>query len=194
MIPLILYLGAALGLFVLIFVLVRPQSEPVEGIAHQFVEARGSLQTLQQGLLPPDLLNRIFDRRDLDFVTGQTPPDIHRLFRAERKKISRMWVRRVRVEILSLMHFHRSHSRFHRNISMLTELRLGLDFARLLLVCRILETVFSVGGPYAAPRLVRSVASGASRLCTASEKSLAFLNVPGVGSFRGGSTSGSAAV
>jgi len=180
MIPLILFLGAALGLFVLIFFLARPNRAPVEGIAHQFVEARGSLQTLQQGLLPPDLLNRIFDRRDLDYVNSQTPPEVRRLFQTQRKQISLMWVRRVRAEILNLMHFHRSHSRFHTNISMLTEIRLALDFAGLLIVCRILETLFSVRGPYAAPGMVQSVAAAASRLCAASEKSLAFLNVPNV--------------
>lgn len=194
MIALIFYVGAAVALFILMFVLSRPHRAPVEGIAHQFVEARGSLHTLQQGLLPADLLNRIFDRRDLDYVQGQPSPDVRQLFLSQRKAISLMWVRRVRSEILNLMHFHRSHSRFHTNISILTEVRLALDFAVLLIVCRILETVFSVRGPYAAPRLVQSVANSASRLCTASEKSLAFLKVPGVSAFRGDSTPGSAAV
>ena len=194
MIALLFYIGAAVCLFFLMFALARPQRAPVEGIAHQFVEARSSLQTLQQGLLPADLLNRIFDRRDLDYIDGQAAPEIRRLFLSQRKAISLMWVRRVRSEILSLMHFHRSHSRFHTNISLLTEMRLALDFAGLLFVCRILETIFSLRGPYAAPRLVQSVAAAASRLCTASEKSLAFLNVPGVNAFRGDSTPGNAAV
>lgn len=194
MIALLFYIGAAVCLFVLMFALARPQRAPVEGIAHQFVEARSSLQTLQQGLLPADLLNRIFDRRDLDYIDGQAAPEIRQLFLSQRKAISLMWVRRVRSEILSLMHFHRSHSRFHTNISLLTEMRLALDFAGLLFVCRILETIFSLRGPYAAPRLVQSVASAASRLCAASEKSLAFLNVPGVSAFRGDSPPGNAAV
>ena len=194
MIALLFYIGAAVCLFVLMFALARPQRAPVEGIAHQFVEARSSLQTLQQGLLPTDLLNRIFDRRDLDYIDGQAAPEIRQLFLSQRKAISLMWVRRVRSEILSLMHFHRSHSRFHTNISLLTEMRLALDFAGLLFVCRILETIFSSRGPYAAPRLVQSVAAAASRLCTASEKSLAFLNVPGVNAFHGDSPPGNAAV
>jgi hypothetical protein len=193
-IALLFDVGAAVCLFILMFALARPQHAPVEGIANQFVAARGSLQTLQQGLLPTDLLNRIFDRRDLDYIDGQAAPDIRRVFLAQRRAISLMWVRRVRCEILNLLHFHRSHSRFHTNISTLSELRLALDFAGLLFVCRILETIFSLRGPYAAPRLVQSVASAASRLCTASEKSLAFLKVPGVSAFRGDSTPGNAAV
>ena len=194
MIALVFYVGAAVGLFILIFVLARPNRAPVEGIAHQFVEARTSLQTLQEGLLPANLLNRIFDRRDLDYVSGQSSPDIRQLFLSQRRAISLMWVRRVRAEVLNLMHFHRGYSRFHTHIGILTELRLALDFGGLLMMCRILETVFSLRGPYAAPRIVQSVASAASRLCTASEKSLAFLNVPSVTAFRGDSTPGNAAV
>jgi hypothetical protein len=194
MIVLILCVGAALGLLILMFVLARPHRAPVEGIAHQFVEARGSLHTLQQGLLPTDLLNRIFDRRDLEYVNTHPSPDVRRLFLSQRKAISLIWVRRVRSEILNLMHFHRSHSRFHTNISILTEVRLALDFAALLVVCRILETAFSVRGPYAAPRLVQSVVTVASRLCSASEKSLAFLKAPNTPDLRGDSSRGSATV
>jgi hypothetical protein len=193
-IALLFYVGAAVCLFILMYALARPHRAPVEGIAHQFVEARGSLQTLQQGLLPPDLLNRIFDRHDLDYISGLATPHIRQLFLSQRKSISLLWVRRVRSEILNLMHFHRTHSRFHTEISILTEIRLAVDFAGLLIVCRILEIVFSWRGPYAAPRMVQAVASAASRLCTASEKSLAFLNVPGVSAFRGDSTPGNAAV
>ena len=182
MIALILFLGVGIGLAMLMLVLTRRSQTPAEGSAHQFVEARGSLQTLQQGLLPQDLINRIFDRQDLEFVAGTTSREIRRMFLAERKRISLQWVRRVRLEILNLMHFHRGYSRFHSEISLLTELRLALDFAGLLLVCRVLETLFYFRGPYAAPRMVRATASAAARLCMASEKSLAFLNTPTLGS------------
>jgi hypothetical protein len=194
MIALVLYVGAAVCLFILMYVLARPHRAPVEGIAHQFVEARTSLQTLQEGLLPANLLNRIFDRRDLDYVSGQSSPDIRQLFLSQRRAISLMWVRRVRSEILNLMHFHRSHSRFHTNIGILAEMRLALDFAALLILCRILEAVFSFRGPYAAPRMAQSVVSAASRLCAASEKSLAFLNAPNAPGFRGDSSRGNATV
>ena len=176
MIALILYLGLAIGLFVLMYVLARHSHAPVEGSAHQFVEARGSLQTLQQGLLPRDLINRIFDRQDLQYVTEKMPAEIHRLFLAERKRISLSWVRRVRLEILHLMRFHRAHSRFYVRLSLMTEIRLAFDFAGLLLACRALEGLFYFRGPYAAPGMVRMTASAAARLCMASERSLAFLN------------------
>jgi hypothetical protein len=194
MIALILYLCAAVALFALLFVLARRSHAPVEGCASLFVEARGSLQTLQRGLLPRELIGRIFDRRDLEYVTRHTPPDIQNQFLTDRKRISLQWVRRVRLELLNLMHFHRAHSRFHTTISPWTELRLALDFAGLLLACRILELLFYFRGPYAAPRMVSATASAAARLCTASERSLDFLKVPNVHPFSDKSTSGNATI
>lgn len=194
MIALIFYFGVGIGLFVLLYVLARRDGMPAQGSAHQFVEAAGALHTLQYGLLPGDLVGRIFDRPDLEYVTTKTSPEIRRLFLTERKRIALSWVRRLRLEIVNLMHFHRSYSRFHSQLGLLTELRLALDFAGLLLVCRILEMLFYFRGTYAAPRMVRGAASAAARLCTASEKSLAFLNAPNVQAFIDKSRRGNATV
>ena len=103
-------------------------------------------------------------------------------------------MRRVRLEVLNLMHFHRAHSRFYVQLSLPTEIRLTLDFAGLLLACRLLEAIFYFRGPYAAPRMVNLTASAAIRLCMASEKSLAFLNATNIDQFRNKTTPGSAVV
>ncbi|HEY4878386.1 MAG TPA: hypothetical protein VIH97_04630 [Candidatus Acidoferrales bacterium] len=194
MIALILYLGVGLGLFVLLYFLARRSHAPVEGSAHQFVEARSSLQTLEQGLLPRDMIARIFDRQDLQYVTTKVPAEIRGLFLAERKRISLSWVRRVRQEVVNLMHFHRAHSRFYVQLSLPTEIRLAFDFAGLLLACRLLEAIFYLRGPYAAPRMVNLTASAAMRLCVESEKSLAFLNAANIDQFRNKTTPGGAVV
>jgi hypothetical protein len=194
MIALILYLCVGIGLFVLMSVLARRNHAPVEGSAHQFVEARGSLQTLQQGLLPRDLINRIFDRQDLRYVTEKMSPQIRKLFIRERKRVSLSWVRRVRLEVLNLMQFHRSHSRFYIRLSLMTEIRLAVDFAGLLLACRVLEALFYFRGPYASPRMVNMTASAAVRLCMASEKSLGFLNAANMRPFSDKPTPGNAVV
>jgi hypothetical protein len=191
MIALILYLCLGLGLFALLLALARRNHAPIAGSAHVFVEARGSLETLQRGLLPPDLIQRVFDRRDLEYVTQKMSPDIQKLFLAERKRISLQWVRRVRLEIRNLMHFHRGHSRFLVEIGFWTELRLAFNFAGLLLACRTLETLFYFRGPYAAPSMVDATVSAAARLCTVSERSLAFLN-PSLRPFREDQTHGNA--
>jgi hypothetical protein len=179
-ITLLLTLTLGLGLFILLFALIRRSNVPVEGSAYQFVAARGSLRALQRELLPRDFIDRLFDRNDLEYVSAQTSGEVRRLFLAERKRVSVLWVQRVRSEILKLMHFHRGHSRFQSKISVLTEIRLAADFAALLVICRMLEVSFNLRGPYAAPWLVDSAATTAARLCTVSEKSLAFLNVPGL--------------
>lgn len=192
MIALILYLLIGVGLLALLTVLALRKHSPVEGSAHLFVEARDSLLTLQQGLLPSDLIRRIFDRSDLEYVTGNMPAEIQSLFLAERKQISVQWVRRVRLELRNLMHFHRGHSRFHGEISVLAELRLASSFAALLVACRFLETIFYFRGPYAAPSLVRATASAAARLCATSEKSMSFLNAANLRPFSGDSKRGNA--
>jgi hypothetical protein len=180
MIALLLSIGLGLGLILLLWAMVRRSHLPVEGSAYQFVEARGSLRALQRDLLPRDFIDRLFDRSDLEYVSTHTSGDVRRLFLAERKHLSILWVQRVRSEILKLMHFHRGHSRFQSKISVRTEIRLAADFAALLVICRMLEAIFHFRGPYAASRLVDSAAATAARLCTVSEESLAFLNLPGL--------------
>jgi hypothetical protein len=194
MIPLLLSLALGLALFFLLYRLARRSRVPAEGSAYQFVEARGSLHALQRELLPRDFIDRLFDRRDLEFVSAQAPADVRQLFLTERKRISILWVQRVRSEILKLMQFHRGHSRFHSKISVLTEIRLAADFAALLIICRMLEAIFYFRGPYAAPHLVDSAAATAARLCTVSEKSLAFLNAPALRAVAGESPRGSATI
>jgi hypothetical protein len=173
---LIIYLLIGAGLFVFLFALARRKGAPVEGCGREFVEARHALRTLRSGLLPADLIERIFGRGDLEYVTAETAPEIHRLFLTERKRISLMWAGRLRREIRNLMHFHLGYSRFQAKMSLNTELRLALDFLVLVLACRALQLVLLARGPYGAPAMVGVAAGAAARVCRISEKSLAFLN------------------
>src|SRR5580698_11580703 len=68
MIGLVLYLLVGVGLLVVLWVLARRERAPVEGCGRQFVEARQALRTLQLGLLPDSLIERIFDPEDFRFV------------------------------------------------------------------------------------------------------------------------------
>ena len=128
MIALIIYLLIGAGLFIFLVALARRKGAPVEGCGQEFVEARHALLTLRSGLLPASLLERIFGRGDLEYVTAETPPEIRKLFLAERKRISLIWARRMRLEIRNLMRFHLGYSRFQAKMSLDTELRLALDF------------------------------------------------------------------
>ncbi|HXN25586.1 MAG TPA: hypothetical protein VN902_00595 [Candidatus Acidoferrales bacterium] len=194
MIALLLYLLVGVGLLVFLWLLARRKGAPVEGCGRQFVEARQALRTLQEGLLPDNLIQRIFDRDDFRYVMASSPADIAELFLQERRRISLMWVRRVRCEVRNLMQFHLDYSRLHAKLSLLTEIRLGLDFAVLLLACRALRILLYLRGPYGARAVVGVMTAAAGRVCAASEKSLAFLNPPALGSFRRDSAGDGAAI
>jgi hypothetical protein len=194
MIGLLLYLALGIGLLVFLWALARRKGAPVEGCGRQFVEARQALRTLQFGLLPENLIERIFDPEDFRYVTAASPGEIGELFLQERTRISLMWVRRVRSEIGNLMHFHLAYSRLHAKLSLLTEIRLALDFALLLLVCRALRILLYLRGPYGARAVAGVLTAAAGRVCTASEKSLAFLNPPALESFRRDSAGHGAAI
>jgi hypothetical protein len=194
MIGLLLYLALGVGLLVVLWALARRKSAPVEGCGRQFVEARQALRTLQLGLLPENLIERIFDQEDYRYVTATSPGEIGELFLQERSRISLMWVRRVRSEIRNLMHFHLAYSRLHAKLSLLTEIRLAVDFALLLMACRALRILLYLRGPYGARSMVRVLTGTAGRVCAASEKSLAFLNPPTLESLRRDSAGHGAAI
>ena len=147
----------------------------VEGGSIALVQARQALNVLQAGLLPADLVARIFDRADLDYVEMQCSPELHDLFMEERKRVALLWVSRVRKQVVNLKKFHLGSSRFYARLNVGTELSLAFDFARVLFACRMLELFVQVRGPYAAPRMVGAMAATATKVCHVSQDSLAFL-------------------
>lgn len=194
MTALIIYLLIGAGLFVFLFALARRKGAPVEGCGKEFVEAQHALRTLRSGLLPAGLIERIFGREDLKYVTAETTPEIRSLFLAERKRISLMWAGRLRLEIRNLMHFHLGYSRFQAKMSLHTELRLAFDFLVLVLACRALQLVLWAKGPYGGPAIVGVAAGAAARVCRISEKSLSFLNPSAMENLPSDSTSGRTAI
>jgi hypothetical protein len=147
----------------------------VEGGSGALVQARQALNTLQAGLLPAELVARIFDRADLNYVESQTSSEIRDLFIGERKRVALLWVSRVRQQLESLKRFHLGSARFYARLNLRTELSLAVDFARLLFACRLLQVFVHLGGPYAAPRFVGATAEVATKVCNVSQESLAFL-------------------
>jgi hypothetical protein len=147
----------------------------VEGGSDAMVKAKQALSSLQAGLLPAEMVARIFDRTDLVYVESQSSNDIREMFMSERKLVVLSWIRRVRQEVDDLRNFHLGSARFYAGLSLTTEISLGFDFAMLLLACRALQVSVYLGGPYAAPRMVASTAAIANRVCAISERSLAFL-------------------
>lgn len=173
MIQLILFL--LVGALLLVSLTSFAWRRRAEGGSTALVQARQALNALQGGLLPAELVARVFDRADLDYVESQPSAELRDLFIEERKRVALLWVRRVREQLLSLKRFHSGSARFYARLDLRTELSLFMDFNRLLFACRMLEVFVHLRGPYAAPRIVGAMAATATKVCSVSQESLAFL-------------------
>jgi hypothetical protein len=170
---LISFIAIALGLGLSLASLVLRKR--AEGGADAMVKAKQALSSLQAGLLPAEMVSRLFDRTDLNFVEAHGCTEIRELFLQERKRVVLAWIGRIRQEVKDLKRFHLGSARFYAGLSLATEISLGVDFAIVLLACRALQVSVYLGGPYAAPRMVARTAAVANRVCDVSERALAFL-------------------
>ncbi len=175
MIQLGLFIAISVGFLVLLFLVMRRPAETVVGSAGGMVAARRSVQELQTGLLPNDLIERIFGNADLEYVSATGSPRALELFMGERKRLAQAWVRQVRDEVLRLKEFHTRQSRMFADASLATEISIAFNFAELQVQCRVLQLLLQWRGPYAAPYLVRKTATRAAGLCAVFDRSLAFL-------------------
>lgn len=177
MIQLLFFVLIGVALLASLLLIGRRGSVRAEGDSGALLEARRALDSLQGGLLPEELVQRIFARDDLDYLSSSAAPKAVRdLFVSERKRVALSWISQVRCQISSLKRFHVGAARSYARLGMRTELKLACHFAALLVACRALRLAVYVGGPYAAPRMVGATAAAAASICTISEQSLAFLN------------------
>ena len=175
MMQLVIFLAVAIALLVLLFMAMRRQPSHAAGSAGELVTAKKTLESLQLGLLPAELVDQIFGQRDLTYVATIGSNEIRSLFLSERKRLALTWIRRVRKQVRALKDFHVSRSRMFTQMSRWRELSLALDFAGLEARCRFLQLVLLWRGPYAAPDFARRTAATAGRVCATLDQSLAFL-------------------
>jgi len=191
---LVLFLILGAGFLCLLYFFAGRAGARAERGADALLEAREALNSLQSGLLPPDLIVRIFARDDLNFITSMESPKIEGVFLRERRRIALQWVAQVRKQVLNLKRFHSGESRRYAQLNPRTEIALAFDFAALLIACRVLQIVFYLRGPYAASGIVNRAVGAAGKVCVVSERSLAFLRSTNAGGLGGRSTGGSAAL
>jgi hypothetical protein len=189
-VALFLVLGAACLLVLSIFA--RGSEPGSASTAEAAIEAREALHSLQTALLTPELVDRIFAKTDLEFVRAACSPRVQQKFLSERRAIALAWVAQLRQQLLSLKQFHTTHARRFAELNPRAELALAMDFAALLLACRILQLTLYLRGPYAASGMVHRAAGIAGKVCEVSERSLAFLSPPGTHFVEHGSARGSA--
>ncbi len=175
MIQLIIFLAVVVGLLVLLVIAMRRQPARAAGSAGELVTAKKTLESLQSGLLPPELVEQVFGQRDLAYVEKMGSKDIRDLLLSERKRLALMWIRMVRRQVRALKEFHVSRSRMFTKMSWWKEFSLALDFTGLEIRCGVLHFLLQWRGAYAAPNFARRTAAAAGRVCSTLDQSLAFL-------------------
>src|SRR5579864_2602548 len=129
MTQLVTFLAIAVGLLVLLLVAMRRQPAHAAGSAGELVSAKKTLESLQLGLLPSELVEQLFGQRDLAYVEAMGSAEIRNLFLSERKHLALTWIRQVRRQVRALKDFHVSRSRMFTQMSRGKEFSLALDFA-----------------------------------------------------------------
>jgi len=175
MIQMLLFSSIGVALLALLYLFALRSDPKPEGGAQALVGARGALTSLRTGLLPLDLVERVFAQDDLEFVMSRSNPRVQKIFLRERKKIALAWVTQVRKQVLNLKAFHSGQSRLYAGLDARTEIVLALNFISLLVLCRALQAAFYLRGPFAARPMIAPAISVGAKICSVSERSLAFL-------------------
>jgi hypothetical protein len=111
-----------------------------------------------------DLLARIFNPEDSDFVTRESSRQIARSFRRERSALALQWLLEVRRHVSLLMQTHRRVARSNPSLKPSGELRLGFEFLLFQVTSGILYLVIWLFGPLHAATLVRYALELAGKL------------------------------
>lgn len=181
MIQLVLFVAVGVGFLFILYIFARGRR--LEGSGKSVLKARHALIALQDGLLPSEIVERIFAKADYEYVIAANDACVRELFLGERREIALSWVKQVQQQVLSLKEFHSGSARFYSRLSLQAETRLALEFFTLLCTCRALQITLSLRGPYAAPGMVGRAVATAARVCDASEKTMSFLKTAQIDAF-----------
>jgi hypothetical protein len=104
-------------------------------------------------LCPPEFVSRIFSSDDSEFVSATRSPQLRQLFRRERKAVALLWVQQTSAAVQRIMDEHRQLARVSRNLEFVTEAKLLLLYAELMLICGALFAAIQSAGPLSLRRL-----------------------------------------
>ena len=129
-------------------------------------------KSLSQDLPPAELIERILDPRDLDFVDKESTGETVRLFERERRALALVWLRQTRRQVGELMSRHVAAVRQNRNLRPGLEIQLALHYATFLLGYRLTLALFYIQGPFQVRAFVNYVTSISTQLYGISEQLL----------------------
>lgn len=103
--------------------------------------SRDSAQTAQQ------ILGRVFSDEDLRFVEGLGSTELTNALRAERKRLAVRWIYRTADEAKEIVRKHLEMASKAQDLRVSGELRLGLRYLELRLLCGCLVVLVACFGP-----------------------------------------------
>jgi hypothetical protein len=117
------------------------------------------------GAEPLQIVERIFDSGDQEFINRQNAPPIHDLFLRERRALAVSWLRQTRQQLSILMSYHLKSARNDAGLKPAMELRIAAEYCMFVMVCRALIGLIWLRGPFNLHRGVGYAIRTASELC-----------------------------
>jgi len=120
---------------------------------------------------PPEVLERIFEPGDSDFVARQHSRGAQKLFHRERKRLAYLWLRQIRQEVANVRRFHAEMARKSANLHPGTEIRIAVDCLLVSAVCWLLAVAIFFLGPIHARGMARYASDLSAQLWSLAGKS-----------------------
>ena len=126
---------------------------------------------LSAGPCPPEVLERIFEPGDSDFIARQHSREAQELFHRERKRLAYLWLRQTRREIAHVRQFHAEIARKSANLNPGTEFKIALDCLLVSGMCWLMAVAIYFLGPLHTRGMARYASDLSAQLWSLAGKS-----------------------
>jgi len=150
------------------FLLLRGETR--SGSARNRSEER-TTAALRAGPCPPEVLERIFQREDSDFIARQHSRGAQELFCRERKRLAYLWLRQIRHEIAHVRRFHTEIARKSTDLNPGMEIKIAVDCMLVSGMCRLMAGAIYFLGPIHTRGMARYTSDLSAQLWSLAEKS-----------------------
>ncbi|HEV2288795.1 MAG TPA: hypothetical protein VGR81_07570 [Candidatus Acidoferrales bacterium] len=162
-------IAIGLLLLALLFVWVFRERASESGTA---LEQTDGTRPSGQELPPPDLIERILDPGDLEFVSKESAAETVKLLERERRALAVAWLHQTRRQVGQVMSRHVVAVRHSRNLRPGLEIRLALHYASFVMGYKLTLVLFYVRGPFQVRPAVNYVTGIVARFYGVSDRLL----------------------
>ena len=139
----------------------------------ELIEARKHSATDGSTASRGDLGERIFGLEDWDFVSGNGPSEIQKMFLRERGILAISWLRRTSLQVSRVMRAHVALAQQSDNLQLGTEMKVAFSYFLFLILCNSLIGWVWLIGPVRARKVVGQTFQWAAQLRGAFEQLMA---------------------